>query len=193
MTVKDSTMTETTITLTVFQTPLGEMHAAATNEGICLLEFPGPDRWERELDQLKKLLKANVEEGYHSRLTELQRQLKEYFDGNRTTFELELQIKGTPFQEKVWRQLLWIPYGTTRSYRQIAEALEKPGSVRAVGHANGLNRLAIIVPCHRVIGADGDLTGYGGGLWRKRWLLEHELKNCPGPGELFPPGWGNET
>lgn len=163
------------------------MLSAAGDQGIFLLEFSEPGRWAKELDQVKDLFGAEITDGFHPLHEKLQKQMEEYFSGKRRTFELDLQIKGTSFQEKVWKELLRIPYGTTRSYGQLAEVLHEPGSVRAVGHANGSNRLAIAVPCHRVIGADGSLTGYGGGLWRKRWLLEHERKNCPSPGELFSP------
>ncbi|MGB2919544.1 MAG: methylated-DNA--[protein]-cysteine S-methyltransferase, partial [Mycobacterium sp.] len=101
-------------------------------------------------------------------------QLEEYFTGTRTDFELELDLVGTAFQRRVWAALLTIPYGETRSYGQIAKQLEAPGAFRAVGLANGHNPVGIIVPCHRVIGANGSLTGYGGGLERKRALLEME-------------------
>ncbi len=102
------------------------------------------------------------------------RQLSEYFAGSRRTFELPLRLQGTAFQQTVWRRLTEIPYGDTWSYGQLAARIGKPGASRAVGLANGRNPIAILVPCHRVIGADGSLTGYGGGLERKQWLLAHE-------------------
>lgn len=102
------------------------------------------------------------------------RQLEEYFRGERTTFDLELAPEGTPFQLRVWEQLLAIPYGETRSYGQIAQALGQPEAARGVGAANGSNPIPIVIPCHRVIGASGALTGFGGGLDTKRWLLDHE-------------------
>lgn len=101
-------------------------------------------------------------------------ELKEYFDRQRTEFTLPLAPHGTPFQEAVWKELLRIPFGATRSYGDIARAVGDPNTIRAVGNANGRNPISIIIPCHRVIGANGSLTGYGGGLWRKQWLLEHE-------------------
>jgi methylated-DNA-[protein]-cysteine S-methyltransferase len=101
-------------------------------------------------------------------------QMAEYFAGRRTTFDLPLQAEGTPFQREVWRTLLRIPFGATWSYGQLAAAIGKPSASRAVGAANGRNPIAIIIPCHRVIGADGSLTGYGGGEPAKRWLLDHE-------------------
>ncbi len=101
-------------------------------------------------------------------------QLQEYFEGKRTTFELKLNPSGTDFQKKVWQELLKIPFGKTLSYLDIAKRLGDPKTIRAAASANGKNPLWIIVPCHRVIGSDGSLTGYAGGLWRKKWLLEHE-------------------
>jgi methylated-DNA-[protein]-cysteine S-methyltransferase len=102
------------------------------------------------------------------------RQLTEYFEGTRREFDLPLRLQGTVFQQRVWRQLTEIPYGQTWSYGQLAERIDKPSASRAVGLANGRNPISILVPCHRVIGADGSLTGYGGGIERKRWLLVHE-------------------
>jgi len=102
------------------------------------------------------------------------RQLKEYFAGQRREFDLPLRMNGTEFQERVWRELAKIPFGETRSYGQLAKRLDNPNGSRAVGLANGRNPIAIIVPCHRVIGADGSLTGFGGGIDRKEWLLAHE-------------------
>ena len=107
-------------------------------------------------------------------LNEMTRQLDEYFAGDRTEFDLELAPRGTPFQLEVWQQLCRIPYGETISYGELAKRVDRPGAARAVGAANGQNPIAIIVPCHRVIGADGSLTGFGGGLPWKRWLLNRE-------------------
>jgi O-6-methylguanine DNA methyltransferase len=101
-------------------------------------------------------------------------QFQEYFAGEREVFDLPLSFEGTPFQRSVWQEVLAIPYGRTVSYSQVAVAIGKPKAVRPVGTANGRNPLSIIVPCHRVIGSDGSLSGYGGGLWRKEWLLDHE-------------------
>jgi methylated-DNA-[protein]-cysteine S-methyltransferase len=102
------------------------------------------------------------------------RQLTEYFEGTRREFDLPLRLQGTAFQQRVWRELTEIPYGQTWSYGQLAQRIDKPSASRAVGLANGRNPISILVPCHRVIGADGSLTGYGGGIERKRWLLVHE-------------------
>ena len=116
------------------------------------------------------------------------RQLREYFDGKRTVFELKLHPKGTPFQKAVWKALAAIPYGETRTYGEIARAVGRPTAVRAVGQANGQNPLPIVVPCHRVIGADGSLTGFGGGLPTKRALLELEGAVCVAPAAQLPLG-----
>ncbi len=102
------------------------------------------------------------------------RQLSEYFRGERTTFDLPLEFRGTEFQKKVWRALLDVPFGSTASYGDIARAIGNPKAVRAVGGANAKNPISIVAPCHRIIGSNGKLTGYGGGLWRKKWLLAHE-------------------
>ena len=107
-------------------------------------------------------------------------ELDEYFRGKRTKFSLGLVLQGTEFQIEVWRRLLEIPYGETVSYSQVAEAMGRPKAVRAVGMANAVNKIGIVIPCHRVIGRDGGLTGYGGGLWRKEWLLAHERKYAKG-------------
>lgn len=107
-------------------------------------------------------------------LLECARQLREYFLGERRCFDLPLDMKGTEFEKQVWQELLNVPYGKTASYKEIAGAVGRPAAARAVGAANGKNPIAVIVPCHRVIGHDGRLVGYGGGLWRKKWLLEHE-------------------
>lgn len=103
-------------------------------------------------------------------------QLDAYFSGELRCFELELDLAGTPFQKQVWDHLLTIPYGHTTTYQEVAQQINIPGSTRAVGHANGKNPVSIVVPCHRVIGSNGSLIGYAGGLWRKQWLLDHELK-----------------
>lgn len=110
-------------------------------------------------------------------LEEACKQIREYFEGKRKIFELKLAPKGTEFQRKVWGKLLEVPYGKTVTYTDIARAVDNPKGVRAVGSANGSNPISIIIPCHRIIGSNGSLTGYGGGLWRKKWLLEHEARN----------------
>ncbi len=169
--------TQGVIDITRFETVLGPMFAAATEKGICLLEFSDRRMLETQLKTLSKLLNASIIQGTNKHFALLQEQLHEYFAGSRKIFNLPLFTPGTEFQNKVWTELQKIPYGTTRSYEAQAEAIGKPAGVRAVANANGQNRIAIIIPCHRVIGKDGHLTGYGGGLWRKQWLLDLENKN----------------
>jgi len=113
-------------------------------------------------------------------------QLGEYFEGRRQEFDLQLAMAGSPFQRSVWRALQDIPYGETISYGELARRVDRPGSARAVGAANGSNPISIIVPCHRVIGSNGKLTGYGGGLPRKAWLIDHEAGHGPGQLALAP-------
>jgi len=115
-----------------------------------------------------------VEPGDNEHLTQLERELTEYFASERREFDVVLDVKGTPFEDRVWEQLLAIPCGQTRSYGEIAGTLGKPGASRAVGRANGANYVSIVIPCHRVIDSNGNLHGYGGGLWRKKRLLELE-------------------
>ncbi len=160
-----------------FTTPLGPMIACATSKGICLLEFTERRMLENEFKDLKKRLKAEIIYGENPHFETLQVQIKEYFEGKRKEFDLPLDTPGTEFQNTVWEQLQTIPYGETRSYKKQAIAVNNPKAVRAVAKANGMNRIAIIIPCHRVIGEDGKLVGYAGGLWRKQWLLDFEKEN----------------
>lgn len=164
----------TVIYLQVLETPLGNMLACATDKGICLLEFIDRRAFVTELKDLKRLLRASIEPGTNQHLIALEKQLNEYFLKTRTVFDLPLITPGTEFQNIVWKKLMDIPYGETRSYKQQSIAVGNSGAIRAVGTANGANRIAIVIPCHRVIGEDGSLTGYGGGLKRKRWLLDFE-------------------
>jgi AraC family transcriptional regulator of adaptative response/methylated-DNA-[protein]-cysteine methyltransferase len=164
------------IKLTKINTPLGEMVAGATDEGICLLEFSDRRMLSTEYKDLKRLLKTTFEDGQNRHLKALKKQLNEYLEGKRKEFDVHLITPGTEFQQAVWQELQSIPFGTTRSYQEQAIALNKPDSIRAVANANGMNRISIVIPCHRVIGSDGRLTGYGGGLKRKKWLLDHEKK-----------------
>jgi AraC family transcriptional regulator of adaptative response/methylated-DNA-[protein]-cysteine methyltransferase len=134
---------------------------------------------ETQLTVVRRRLEVELFPGSHPHLEALERQLSEYFSGGRQEFDLPLYLSGTPFQEKVWNGLRAIPYGTTRSYQEQAELLGNPLAVRAVARANGENRMAIVIPCHRVIGKDGGLVGYGGGLWRKQFLLNLERTRRP--------------
>jgi AraC family transcriptional regulator, regulatory protein of adaptative response / methylated-DNA-[protein]-cysteine methyltransferase len=156
------------------ETPLGSMLALADDRGLHLLDFVDRRGLERALEMLQRRLNARVLPGEHPVLAQITRELAEYFDGKRLQFDTPVVLTGSAFQSTVWRALQAIPAGATRSYGELATKIGKPAAVRAVGRANGDNRLSIIVPCHRVIGADGALTGYGGGLWRKQKLLDHE-------------------
>lgn len=154
--------------------PLGPLVVAATDAGLCLLEFGEPARLGRQIERLQARLALPAAPGRNAILGRLARELEEYFDGRLRDFSVPLLHPGTPFQEAVWAELLRIPYGATRSYAQIAAAIGAPGAQRAVGTANGSNRIAIVIPCHRVINAGGGLGGYGGGLRRKEYLLRLE-------------------
>jgi AraC family transcriptional regulator, regulatory protein of adaptative response / methylated-DNA-[protein]-cysteine methyltransferase len=162
------------IPMTRITTPLGPMLAGATDEGICLLEFIDTSTPGSQIERLKRMLRAEIVPGSSRHFDELNRQLEEYFAGKRKAFSLVLALKGTPFQQEVWKALQTIPYGETRSYSEQAMAVGKPKAVRAVAKANAENRISIIIPCHRVIGKSGKLVGYGGGLWRKEYLLDLE-------------------
>lgn len=157
-----------------FTTPIGPMFACSTEKGICLLEFTDRRMLETEFHDLQKRLNAIILIGKNDHLKQLKVELAEYFDGNRKEFSVALDTPTTPFRQQVWDMLLQIPYGKTASYKEQAIKIGNPKAVRAVASANGHNRVAIVIPCHRVIGSDGSLTGYAGGLDRKKWLLELE-------------------
>jgi AraC family transcriptional regulator, regulatory protein of adaptative response / methylated-DNA-[protein]-cysteine methyltransferase len=163
--------------------PLGEMIAGATDDGICFLEWHDRGGISRILKRVEKRYRLPVEAGEHQNLDLLKDELYRYFTGALKEFSVPLNIQGTSFECRTWDLLLRIPYGETRSYGDLARDLNKPGAVRAVGRANGANYISIIIPCHRVIAASGNLQGYGGGLWRKKWLLELEAGK---PHELSP-------
>jgi AraC family transcriptional regulator of adaptative response/methylated-DNA-[protein]-cysteine methyltransferase len=157
-------------------TPLGLILALAGDDGLVVLDFVDRRGLERKLTVLRRRLGYAVVPGSHAQLDAASRQLGEYFAGRRTQFQLSLAPIGSPFEQQAWRYLQTIPTGETRSYGQMAAALGRPGAARAAGRANGMNFLSIVIPCHRVIGTDGSLTGYGGGLGRKQWLLDHERR-----------------
>ena len=156
------------------ETPLGSMLAIADDEGLRLLEFVDRRALERELTILRERLRTNVVPGEHKHLDAVRAQLANYFAGKNLEFDVPLAPIGSPFQMRTWNLLRKIPLGETRSYSWMAKHLGDAEMRRAVGRANGENMLCIIIPCHRVIRADGTLCGYGGGLWRKKWLLDHE-------------------
>jgi methylated-DNA-[protein]-cysteine S-methyltransferase len=156
------------------QSPIGELHVVASRDGLCAVAFE--DRWELTLRQLERRFRGSIafEEGDPHSAAD---RLDAYFDGDVAALDrLPVDAGGTEFQRRVWDALRRIPAGTTVSYGSLARDIGHEAAVRAVGAANGQNPVAIVVPCHRVIGGNGQLTGYAGGLDRKRWLLEHEGK-----------------
>lgn len=163
-----------------YQSPVGTLKIKALQG--CINEIIFVDEPATEPNSADEEI---TDQGNANVLTECGKQLDEYFSGKRKTFDFPVKQQGTLFQEKVWNELMNIPYGKTISYRQLSEMIGNVKSIRAVGTANGRNNLPIVVPCHRVIGSDGSLTGYGGGLWRKKWLLEHEDKFGNGVVSLF--------
>lgn len=162
-----------------YQSPIGTLkikaHQGCINEILFMDESTEQDSADDEM----------IDPADRTALTECRQQLDEYFSGERKTFDFPVKQEGTLFQEKVWDELVNIPYGKTISYLQLSERIGNAKAIRAVGTANGRNNLPIVIPCHRVIGSDGSLTGYGGGLWRKKWLLEHENKFGSGVVSLF--------
>ncbi len=158
------------------ETPLGAMLAIADDEGLRLLEFVDRRAMEREMSILRNRLETNIVPGEHRHLAAIRTQLANYFSGKNLEFSVPLAPVGSPFQMRTWELLQTIPLGETRSYSWMATKLGDAEMRRAVGRANGDNMMCIIIPCHRVIRADGSLCGYGGGLWRKKWLLDHERK-----------------
>lgn len=166
------------ISVTRIPTPLGPMMAGATAAGICLLEFTDRRMIETQVERLRKYLKAELIPGKSPFFEQLTAELDLYFEGKLKGFTVPLVTPGTDFQQQVWRVLQKIPYGKTRSYKDQAIAIDNLKAIRAVATANGDNRIAILIPCHRVIGSDGSMTGYGGGVWRKQWLLDLERKSA---------------
>lgn len=169
-----SSPTRCAIRLDWIDTPVGPLLAGATDEALVLLEFSERSSLDRQIAAVRQRFAAVIVPGANRWLTALRTQLHEYFSGARRDFELPLDYPGTAFQQRVWSTLRGIPYGTTWSYLDMARALGDAKATRVVGTANGLNRIAIVIPCHRVINANGELGGYGGGLWRKRLLLDLE-------------------
>jgi len=179
----------TSVTLAWLESPLGPLVAGTTDNGVCLLEFSDRRALEGELEEVRRRLGPALP-GSHPLIDQLRRELGEYFAGERREFTVPLRFPGTPFQVKVWERLRAIPYARTITYEQLARSVNAPGGQRAVGHANGRNRLAILVPCHRVVNKNGKLGGYGGGLWRKQALLDLERSASTSPirGSAAPEG-----
>ncbi len=161
------------------ETPLGPMVAVGDKTHLHLLEFHDRKALPTEMDDLKRKTRSAVIAGRTAPIEQIDAELKAYFDGENGDFKTPLSLDGSAFERAVWEKLLEIPLGETRSYGDIAREVDTLLAVRAVARANGSNRIAIVIPCHRCIGSDGSLTGYGGGLWRKQWLLRHEGKMRP--------------
>ena len=159
-------------------TPLGPMLAICDDQFLHLLEFVDRRGLEREVERLRIKMKSAIIPGNTALTTSIESELKSYFDGTLREFNTPINPQGSDFQKNVWKALMAIPYGETRSYLQQANAIGNGRAYRAVANANGANQLAIIIPCHRIINANGELGGYGGGINRKKWLLEHEKQNC---------------
>ncbi len=164
------------IVATLLPSPLGPLLGAATEEGVCMLEYADRKKLPDQAADLTRWFHRPVVPGSNAHLARAAVELGEYFTGRRQRFEMPLVLRGTEFQEMVWEELLRIPYGETISYEELSQRIGRPGAQRAVGLANGRNRLPIVIPCHRVIQKNGQLRGYGGGLWRKEWLLDLERK-----------------
>ena len=152
------------------------MVACAVNDGICLLEFEDRKDLDKQLKRVSTYLKKEIAPGDHEYFDKLRKQIAEYFEGKRKKFDLKLILIGTDFQKSVWKEIKKIRYGKTSTYLKMANKLGNPKTVRAVAGANGANKFAIVIPCHRVLGSSGELVGYAGGLSRKEWLLDHENK-----------------
>ena len=163
--------------LSLFSTPLGDMLAVARASSLVFLDFMDDPQMAHRIQKItqKALAQIPTQETLPI-LRETEQQLREYFEGKRKTFSLPLDLEGTPFQKRAWNALLQIPYGETCSYLEEARSTGNLKAVRAIWGANNKNPIVIVIPCHRVIGSDGRLVGYGGGIDRKRWLLEHEKK-----------------
>ncbi len=174
----DAPMLGSVVHVDRIDTPIGPMLGGATEEHVVLLEFMDRRMLRTQLTRIARALRCTFDTADAEPLVRLRAQLDEYFAGERREFDLPLDTPGSAFQRQVWEELRRIPAGETRSYLDVARALGRPAAVRAVARANGDNRIAIIIPCHRVVGSNGQLVGYGGGLWRKRRLLELEGRSA---------------
>jgi AraC family transcriptional regulator, regulatory protein of adaptative response / methylated-DNA-[protein]-cysteine methyltransferase len=171
----NSNNTENTLKASWLETKLGPMIAIANDETLYLLDFVEHRGFEREIECLSTRTKSAIIPGMTPIIKSIEQEIKAYFDGKLMQFKTPMFLLGTDFQQRVWKALQKIPYGTTCSYLDLATAINQPTAFRAVANANGRNQLAIIIPCHRVINTNGNLGGYGGGIARKEWMIEHEL------------------
>ncbi len=176
------------ITVRWIESPIGPLIAGSAEGMLVLLEFTERRMLEAQFASLRRYFRRPIVPGDNPLLRRVQKELAEYFAGTRQRFSLPLQTPGTPFQQRVWKALTAIPYGKTLSYEELARRVKAPNAQRAVGRSNGLNRIAIVIPCHRVINKNGNLGGYGGGLWRKQALLELEKGERVFSAEYRAPG-----
>ena len=181
---EDASMTR--VVTQLIETPLGALLAGSSADGIILLEFPEPDRLNPRLAAIRRQFGCTINEGTTGYLDLLRSELTSYFSGTLTMFTVPVVARGTPFQQRVWSELRRIPYGETRSYEDVAGAIGALSASRAVGHANGMNPVAIVIPCHRVINKNGGLGGYGGQIWRKTALLRLEGAHTQTPPRSTP-------
>jgi AraC family transcriptional regulator of adaptative response/methylated-DNA-[protein]-cysteine methyltransferase len=163
----------------VVDSPIGDLVLGVSSRGCCLVEFVDRGGLERIKQHIVKRYKLDMSVGEHPLLDDVESELTGYFSGTLHRFSISLDLRGTRFEEAVWKELLSIPYGQTRTYGDIARTVQKPLAFQAVGRANGRNPLAIIVPCHRVLQKGGGMCGYGGGVWRKKFLLDLEKSAVP--------------
>jgi AraC family transcriptional regulator of adaptative response/methylated-DNA-[protein]-cysteine methyltransferase len=164
------------IMTSLYESPMGAIIIAANGDGVCLVEFSDRRMLEYQLKVLKKYFPAPLVPGKNKYIIQAEKELKEYFSGKRKKFSVRIKFPGTAFQQKVWNELIKIPYGKTISYEELAGRAGIKKASRAAGTANGMNRIGVIIPCHRVVNKNGNLGGYGGGVWRKKKLLELEKK-----------------
>ncbi len=158
--------------INIYKSPIGLLEIATTEKGLCYINFVEDKKSNaKQYDETKDNFLSEESIRVYN---EVINQLDEYFNGERKEFDIDLVLDGTEFQSRVWNELNNIPYGEIRSYKDIAEAIDSPKGYRAVGNANNKNKIPIIIPCHRVVGSNGKLVGYAGGMWRKEWLLNHE-------------------
>jgi AraC family transcriptional regulator of adaptative response/methylated-DNA-[protein]-cysteine methyltransferase len=173
------------VNLAMLESPVGPLLAGATSRAVCLLEFTDRRALVKQIESVRRRFPTPVIPGRNRMIDRLTRELNEYFAGKLKKFTVPLAYPGTEFQASVWKGLLSIPYGRTWSYEDLAKKVGRPGAQRAVGTANGANRIAIVIPCHRVVNKGGKLGGYGGGLWRKRFLLDLEQGQAVSEPMLF--------
>lgn len=166
-----------TLTSATINTPLGDMIAIADESALYLLEFTNRKNSGRQLQDVQIKTNATIAPGNNDILELVKKELALYFAGKLKNFTIPLRLLGTIFQEKTWNALTKVPYGTTFNYAQLAAGIGNKDAFRAVANANSANKIAIVVPCHRIIKSDGDLCGYAGGIERKQWLIDHEKQN----------------